>query len=181
MLHRLELSSGDARMRDKAGQELARGRIQSLAIADINVGKEAGRVRPFAVKDLQMKAAVESRILARHVREFQWLPADWHKPQRLQLRVLGSVSQKEHLQFAASGEVRSRALNFEATTKGDSDSMQITSLRTLKNSPLQIGGWLGTITWVNGCSAITSLYRNGGPGSARSRQRGCVSARRTSP
>ena len=164
MLHRLELSSGDARMRDKAGQELARGQIQSLAIADINVGKEAGRVRPFAVKDLQLKAAIESRILARHVREFQWLPADWHEPQRLQLRVSGSLSQKEHLQFAASGEVRSRALNFEATTKGDSDSMQITSLRTLKNSPLQIGGATGTITWVGGLKTAFTMRQMSGPG-----------------
>jgi hypothetical protein len=165
-LDRFELNGGDARVQHEAGRELVRTQIQSFAAAGVSVGKEisTGRVRPFAVKDLKMHGGVESGILARHVREFQWLPAEWHGPQQFQLAVSGSLSRKEHLQFGASVELRSRVLDFDATASGDSDSIELTSLRTLKDSPLRIGAATGTITWATGLKTALTMRELGGPG-----------------
>lgn len=165
-LDRFELSGGDARVQDEAGQELARSQIQNLGAADIHVGKEtsAGKVRPFEVRDLHMKANIESGILARHVREFHWLPAEWHGSQQFQLAVSGSLSRKDHLQFNASAEVRSRALDFDATATGNSDSIELTSLHTLRDSPLKIGAATGKITWAGNLKAALAMRGIAGPG-----------------
>jgi hypothetical protein len=166
MLDRFELNGGDARAQDEAGQELARSQIQSLAAAGINVGKEisTGAVRPFEVKYLELHAGVESGILARHVRQFQWMPAEWRAPQRLQMAVSGSLSRREHLQFTASAEVRSRVLHFNATAAGDSESIEIGNLHTLKDSPLMIGSATGTITWGTGLKTLLTMREMGGAG-----------------
>ena len=165
-LDRFELNGGNARVEDNAGQELARSQIQNLAVADFHLGPETstGAGRPFDVKDVQMRASVETGILARHVREFHWLPAEWHGPQRFQLAVSGNLSREEHLQFGASAEVRSRVLDLDTTAAGDSHSMQIRSLHTLKDSPMKIGAATGTITWVDGLRTVLALREIAGPG-----------------
>jgi len=163
-LDRFELNGGDARAQDKAGQELARSQIQNLIAANIQVGKETEGTRPFEVKDLHLKGAVESGILAHYTRGFHWLPAEWHRPLHFQLALAASLSRNEHLQFLASTQVRSPVLDFDAAAAGNSDSIALTSLRTLKSSPLKIGAATGSISWGGGLRTTLSMRKVVGPG-----------------